>query len=95
MKDEPPSQKRAVRSVSSLIAWLSVCMLAAAWGAMLGPGWTTSWKLWGAFGLAAAVGLNVADRLHQANRRRREEDAAMQRLERRLSTVREEELSPR
>jgi hypothetical protein len=67
-------------------------MLAAAWGANMGPDWVTTWREWGAFGLAAAAGLNVADRLRVARRQRREEANAQELLERRISTVIEEEL---
>ena len=83
--------ERPARSTSVLIAWLSVCMLAAAWGTKMGPEWVTSWRDWGAFGLTAALGLNVADRLRTARRKRLEEENAQQRLERRISTVIEEE----
>jgi len=44
-------------SVPSLIAWLSLCMLAAAWGRTLDVRWQEFWAQVGAFGLAAAVGL--------------------------------------
>lgn len=66
-------------------------MLAAAWGARMGPEWVTAWRDWGAFGLTAALGLNVADRLRAARRKRLEEENAQQRLERRICTVIEEE----
>jgi hypothetical protein len=41
----------------NLIGWLSVCLLAAAWGRMLDDQWQGIWARVGAFGLAAAVGL--------------------------------------
>ncbi|HVU86449.1 MAG TPA: hypothetical protein VHD36_03965 [Pirellulales bacterium] len=91
METQQDCQARPARATSALIAWLSVCMLAAAWGARMGPEWVTAWRDWGAFGLTAAVGLNVADRLRLARRKRREEADAQQLLERRISTVIEEE----
>jgi hypothetical protein len=56
-------------SVPGLIAWLSLCMLAAAWGRTLDVRWQESWAQIGAFGLAAAVGLGGLEqaRLYRAN----------------------------
>jgi hypothetical protein len=48
--------------ITRLIAYLSLCMLAAAFGAMLGPTWSRWWAIFGAFGLASAVGLDVLSR---------------------------------
>jgi hypothetical protein len=58
-----------------LIAYLSLCMLAAAFGAMVGPIWSRWWAIFGTFGLASAVGLNVLNRSRArlANHRRREQ----------------------
>jgi hypothetical protein len=54
----------AVRSapLTKLIAYLSLCMLAAAFGAVVGPAWSRWWAIFGAFGLASAVGLDVVNR---------------------------------
>jgi hypothetical protein len=47
--------------ITSNIGWLSVCILAAAWGNRLLPGnLVYLWSFFGAFGLAAALGLAVA-----------------------------------
>ena len=42
-------------SVSALIAWLSLCMLAAAWGQSIDEHWRGPWLNVGTFGLVAAV----------------------------------------
>lgn len=47
-----------------LIAYVSVSMLAAAFGAMVGPVWCRWWAIFGAFGLASAIGLDVLNRSH-------------------------------
>jgi len=81
--------KSTTRSIAHLIAWLSVCMLAAAWGSVLGPGWTLPWMHWGAFGLAAAVGLGVSDRLRAERRNQSEQVATISRLQQQLHVVEE------
>jgi hypothetical protein len=48
--------------LTRLIAYLSLCMLAAAFGAMLGPAWSRWWAIFGTFGLASAVGLDLLGR---------------------------------
>jgi hypothetical protein len=52
-----PSQRRWI---TSQIAWLSVCIIAAAWGERLLPGeqWQNAWGIFGLFGLASALGLS-------------------------------------
>jgi hypothetical protein len=59
--------------VTRLIAYLSACMLAAALGGMVGPTWSRSWAIFGAFGLASATGLDVLNRsrTQRADQRRR------------------------
>jgi hypothetical protein len=49
-------------SLTRLIAYLSLCMLAAAFGAMLGPVWSRWWAIFGTFGLVSAIGLRVLNR---------------------------------
>ena len=50
-----PSQRSWI---TSRIAWLSVCIIAAAWGNRLLPSeWQNVWGGLGAFGLTAALGL--------------------------------------
>lgn len=87
MENDEMSQAGASHSVSTLIAWLSVCMLAAAWGSSLGPDWALSWMEWGAFGLVAAVGLNISERVRAMQRQNAEKRAALDRLESRLDLV--------
>ena len=48
--------------LTRLIAYLSLCMLAAAFGALVGPVWSRWWAIFGAFGLASALGLDVLNR---------------------------------
>jgi hypothetical protein len=44
--------------ITTNIGWLSLCIIAAAWGNKLLPGsWGNAWGLIGAFGLASALGL--------------------------------------
>ena len=45
-----------------LIAYLSLCMLAVAFGSLLDPFWCRWWAIFGAFGLASALGLDVLGR---------------------------------
>ena len=50
-----PSQRSWI---TSKIGWLSVCIIAAAWGNRLLPSeWQNVWAGIGVFGLAAALGL--------------------------------------
>jgi hypothetical protein len=47
--------------ITSNIAWLSLCIIAAAWGNRLLPSeWQNIWAGFGVLGLAAALGLAVA-----------------------------------
>jgi hypothetical protein len=61
--------------LTRLIAYLSLCMLAAAFGAMVGPAWSRWWAIFGTFGLASAVGLDVLNRSRArlANQTRRKQ----------------------
>ncbi len=57
-----------------LIGYLSICMLAAAFGSMLGTIWFRYWLIFGTFGLVSAIGLNMLSRSRAqseaANRRK-------------------------
>ncbi len=64
--------------LTRLIAYLSLCMLAAAFGAMIGPVWCRWWAIFGTFGLASATGLDVLNR----SRARLAADARKQQLAR-------------
>ena len=59
-------------SITNLIAWLSVCLLAAAWGATIDPSWQPIWMRLGAFGLASALGLSATSKFRE---RRKLQDA--------------------
>ncbi|MGD9721986.1 MAG: hypothetical protein AB7O59_10265 [Pirellulales bacterium] len=74
-------------SITHLIAWLSVCLLAAATGSALDPEWRPLWAQMGAFGLASAVGLSVVAKMRTARRRQALEDAKRSTLERRMEAV--------
>jgi hypothetical protein len=75
--------------ITSLIAYLSLCMLAAAFGAALGPGWSRWWAIFGLFGLASAIGLNLVNRA----RVRRAERAQNERLTVRIAQKLDEMVS--
>jgi hypothetical protein len=63
-------------SAPSIIGWLSVCLLAGAYGRTLDERWQQLWAEMGALGLAAALGLGSLDRLRRA-RLKRLRDLAM------------------
>lgn len=75
------------RSISNLIAWLSLGIVAAAWGSTLDPSWQPLWKQMGAFGLASAVGLNFAERYRATRRLRTQQKALECRVERSIRTL--------
>ena len=57
-------------SIPTLIAWLSLCLLAAAFGHALDAQWQIIWAEIGAFGLAAAVGLGALEKTRAARAER-------------------------
>jgi len=66
-----------IRSLSALIAWVSLCLLAAGFGAKLAPGLQGLWAKLGLFGLLAAVGLEAAEK-SQRRRKEQKQRAALQ-----------------
>ena len=50
------------RPFTQLIAYMSLCMLTASFGAMVGPVWGRWWAICGAFGLASSLGLDILNR---------------------------------
>jgi hypothetical protein len=70
-----------VVSLPNLIAWLSLCVLAAAWGHTLDDRWQTVWAQMGAFGLAAAVGLGALEKARVIRQNRVRNCALRARLE--------------
>ncbi len=57
-------------SIPTLIAWLSLCLLAAAFGHALDAQWQIIWAEAGAFGLASAVGLGALEKTRAARAER-------------------------
>ncbi len=80
-------QARGIPSVPTLIAWLSVCLLAAAAGHALDQRWQPLWARIGAFGLAAAVGLSTVESARDVRERRRHERRMRARAEGGLARV--------
>jgi hypothetical protein len=76
---EQKTNKSWWRSISAptVIGWLSVCLLAGAYGRTLDERWQQLWAEMGLLGLAAALGLGSIDRLRKA-RMKRLRDLAMQ-----------------
>ncbi|NQT14265.1 MAG: PilZ domain-containing protein [Planctomycetes bacterium] len=73
--------------MTELIAGLSVCMLAAAFGAILGPESCRSWAIFGAFGLVSAVGLDVFRRTQEHLNGKKRERAQTVQAEQNLTKV--------
>jgi hypothetical protein len=59
-------------SINSQIGWLSLCIIAAAWGNRLLPdeAWADAWGIIGVFGLASALGLASVALARKAHLRR-------------------------
>jgi hypothetical protein len=56
-----PSHLPTDGTIIRLIAWLSLCLLGAAWCPILDDGCRTFWAHGGLFGLIAAIGLESAE----------------------------------
>lgn len=74
-------------SLPGLVAWVSLCMLAAALGPLLEVTVRQIWVSMGAFGLAAAVGLDVASRTRAHRHQCQQRKAAQIRLDRHLTDL--------
>jgi hypothetical protein len=85
--------KKSLRQVSipSLIGWISLCMLAAAWGRTIDPEWQNLWGKAGAIGLVGAVIFDRADRARKQRQLKIEEESARATSEDRLSRLNEYE----
>jgi len=70
MEEHQPQNSGRLTSIPTLIAWLSVCLLAAAWGHTLDERSQELWRQAGALGLAAAVGLGALEKARLASERR-------------------------
>jgi hypothetical protein len=74
-------------SLRSLIAWLSVCLLTAGWGPRLDSSVREQWALVGAFGLAAALALELAARTRRLYKVRAQQNATNRRITRNVDDV--------
>jgi len=74
---EPIAAARRLISAPALISWLSVCLLAGAYGRSLDDQTQAMWARMGCLGLAAGLGLSSIDRYRRA-RVERLRDVAMQ-----------------
>jgi hypothetical protein len=72
------------KSLSAYIAWLSTCLLAAAAGRLIDDYTRTTWLLFGAFGLVAAVGLQIASRTFDTRQNQKLQRVNQRRIERQL-----------
>jgi hypothetical protein len=80
-------------SLSASIAWLSLILLAAAWGRTLDERWQGIWIRVGAFGLTAAVGLGALEKARLVRDKHVHDLAARisdQRLDGRLTRLNEQ-----
>lgn len=77
----------ASRSLRGLIAWISVCLLIAVWGPQLNPPIRKIWASVGSFGLASAVILEFAGRVHGAVRQRLQKRVTERRIARSLTRI--------
>ena len=78
LEETPP---RRIVSVPNLTAWLSLCILAAAWGRSLDDRWQPVWASMGAYGLVASVGLSALEKARRAHQRRLQDRAVRSRVE--------------
>jgi hypothetical protein len=76
-------------NVPGLIAWISLCLLAAAWGRTLDVQWQHLWAELGAFGLAAALGLETIQQIRNRCASALRDSAARSRAEQSLSRLNE------
>jgi hypothetical protein len=81
------SWQQSRRSFPAYIAWVSTCLLAAGMGPLISPDVRTSWMQLGAFGLAAAVGLEISSRLRQFGHDQQSNRAIRRRYERELGQL--------
>ena len=89
MQEHEENSGRLVK-VPSLIAWISLCLLAAAWGHSLDLRLQVLWAQLGAFGLAAALGLECIQRMRKSRAHSIRNRAVRARMESGLSRMGEE-----
>jgi len=80
MEQKPNSAWQFI-SAPAIIGWLSVCLLAGAYGRTLDDRWQQLWAEMGTLGLAAALGLGSIDRLRRARLKRLRDLAVHARFE--------------
>jgi hypothetical protein len=80
-------------TVPGLIAWVSVCMIAACWGPELNPALRQWWGWMGLFGLSAAVGLEIAERSRLLLKTRSQVKTTNLRINRNIADVGNPELA--
>jgi hypothetical protein len=90
MENSDEKKSRRTVSIPSLIGWLSLCVLAAAWGHTLDDQWQPIWAQLGAFGLVAAVALGRLEAARSARKRWKHFQAVQTRLERRVARFNEQ-----
>ncbi|QDT45211.1 PilZ domain protein [Gimesia alba] len=72
-------------SLTTLIGWFSLCLLAAGWGPQLDSTLTQLWTNVGLFGLVSAVGLGVGQQAREVNRQRKQRIITDRHIERYLN----------
>jgi hypothetical protein len=77
-------------SLPSLIAWLSVCLISAAWSNLIDLQWQRLWMEWGSFGSVAAVGLDKRRKAEIQPLANESEQTTAARVEDRLSVIDEQ-----
>jgi PilZ domain len=77
-------------SLSTLIAWVSTCLLAAGVSTLFSESSRTLWLTWGCFGLASAAGLDIAARVRERMRSAELSRVANERFERELHNAAED-----
>jgi hypothetical protein len=72
----------ARNSLPAMIAWLSLCLIAAGWGPLADAQLRAMWAQIGLFGLTAALALDLAKRARSAVRAHVNRKVASRRIER-------------
>ena len=70
-----------------LIAWLSVCLLAAAWGPTMDEGLRHTWSIFGLLGLVASAGLEAVQRARLLKERQQKRKQSLVRYENAMEEI--------
>ena len=73
--------------VARLIGYLSLCMLAAAFGSMFGDKLLVYWLIFGTFGLVSAIGLNMISQSRTRYKELNEKKKLLQQAEKNLNKI--------